>query len=386
MSDLYTPRPFTARKSNRVSHKNEHALYKKMDVSPEILDTTPVCDIVFCFDTTGSMSSILSSLRSHLSETVERLFREISGLRIGIIGHGDYCDVSANRYLAHICPLTSDIESIKKAIKEFPSTGGGDAPEAYEYMLHLSHTVFDWKSVVKVFVVIADEIPHEPGYELPYNCLYYPEVGRGNQNERLHINWREEADICKEKGLVVFSCHALANSNKHAVPFYTHIADTTGGYYFVLDDLQSFYHYMNTICFKAADAAEDLEIMKEKKEKLLEELKQVEEQVRERKSRGEKVEKLEALRTNLTSAFCDLDSVEKDVQTFGLFKSSAIRQYSNTVREKEGVDSEEENTLSSGKSFRKTKRAAKYASETESHHKNLSSASINFLNMMKEDK
>lgn len=360
-----------------------------------IVENVPVCDIVFCFDTTGSMSSVLSSLREHLSETVERLFRDIPNLRIGIIGHGDYCDVGGGKYLAYYCPLSTNKEDITKAIKEIPSTGGGDAPEAYEYMLHLAHTKIEWKSNVKLFVLIADEVPHEEGYHLPLNCLHHPELGRGNKCETLRINWRQEVEMCRQKGIILFSCHALANSNRHAVPFYTEMADKTNGYYFVLDDLQSFYFYMNTICFKAADAAEDLQIMKEKKEKLVHELRDVQERVREMESRGETGEHVEALRTtssNLTSAFCDLTTIETEINSIGLFRSPAIKLYSNRVREEEGVDSDEEHLsneelarIGKNKSIRKAKRANRYVSETEEKKKNLSSASIDFLNLMKEE-
>lgn len=368
-----------------------HTLYPE-----EKTESEGVCDIVFCFDTTGSMSSVLASLRNHLSETVERLFRDISGLRIGIIGHGDYCDVrGGGHYLAYVCPLTTNQERIKQSIRDIPSTGGGDAPEAYEYMLHLAHTKINWNSHVKLFVIIADEIPHEEGYSLPCGCLHHPEIGRGNNCETLHINWKKETEMCKEKGITLFSCHALASSNRHAVPFYTEIAEKTNGYYFVLDDLQSFYFYMNTICFKAADAAEDLQIMKEKKERLLHELRQVESQVREMESRGEKGEKVEALRTtsiNLTSAFCDLSNIETEVHSIGLFRSPAIKTYSTRIRNSEGVDSDEEKLSDEelarrgkSKSIRKSKRANRYVSETEHKNKHLSSASIDFLNMMKDD-
>ena len=341
---------------------------------PDKHTNSSTCDIVFCFDTTGSMSSVLSSLREHLSETVERLFREITGLRIGIIGHGDYCDTQHHKHLAHICPLTTDLNTVTHAIKNIPSTGGGDAPEAYEYMLHLAHTSFNWKSDVKVFVIIADEIPHEAGYRLPYCCLHYPEIGRGNKNEVLHIDWRKEMKDCKEKKIVIFSCHALAHSNKHAVPFYTEIAESTGGYYFTLDDLQSFYHYMNTICFKAADAAEDLQIMKDKKESLIQQLKQVETQVKEMEERGETGEHLEILRTtssHLTNAFCDLSTMEDEIKTLGIFKSPAAKTYSNKLNR------ENPNT------YRKSNRTNKYISEPKKAP--LDSASLDFLNKMREE-
>lgn len=47
-------------------------------------------DVVFSFDTTGSMYPCLSQVRSTISETVERLFKDIPDIRIGIVAR--YCD------------------------------------------------------------------------------------------------------------------------------------------------------------------------------------------------------------------------------------------------------------------------------------------------------
>lgn len=49
-------------------------------------------EIVFSFDTTGSMYPCLTQVRRKIKNTVNRLLNEIPGIRIGIIAHGDYCD------------------------------------------------------------------------------------------------------------------------------------------------------------------------------------------------------------------------------------------------------------------------------------------------------
>jgi hypothetical protein len=46
-------------------------------------------DVVFSFDTTGSMYPCLSQVRRSVKETAKRLFAEIKGLRVGVIAHGD---------------------------------------------------------------------------------------------------------------------------------------------------------------------------------------------------------------------------------------------------------------------------------------------------------
>lgn len=49
-------------------------------------------DILFSFDTTGSMSYILEEVKGRLSDMIQRLQADIPGIRIGVIAHGDYRD------------------------------------------------------------------------------------------------------------------------------------------------------------------------------------------------------------------------------------------------------------------------------------------------------
>jgi hypothetical protein len=214
------------------------------------------CDVVFSFDTTGSMRDVISSVRNNLVETVDRLFEEVEGIRIGIISHGDYCDTPTFLWKMN---LSNDKEAIKKFIKKSNNTGGGDSEECYEYVLHLAQSM-NWKSDVKVLVLIGDELPHNEGYSMPNKV-------QGFQNI-LHLDWKNETRKCKENKITVFSCHARTDFCKHAIPFYNHISKETNGFYFPLNELQSFNYYMVTICLRAADAAEDLQLLRERQEEL----------------------------------------------------------------------------------------------------------------------
>ena len=49
-------------------------------------------DVVFSFDSTGSMAPCLTQARRDSKETVKRLFKDIPGLRVGLCNHGDYVD------------------------------------------------------------------------------------------------------------------------------------------------------------------------------------------------------------------------------------------------------------------------------------------------------
>ena len=230
-------------------------LRKRNETSPLVIDHQVqdeklneddcLCDVIFSFDTTGSMNSIIDSVRKNLVNTVDRLFNEIKGIRIGVIVHGDYCDYPKMCY--KIEP-SRQVETLKQFIKQAPNTSGGDSPECYEFVLNLAQKM-TWKSKVKVLVLIGDESPHEVGYDFPKKL---PDLG-----EKLKISWKEETKKCKENGIAIFSCHGLSEMNSRSKPFYEYIANQTGGFYLPLDELSSFPEYMVGICMKAMDGAED---------------------------------------------------------------------------------------------------------------------------------
>jgi len=164
-------------------------------------------EIVFCFDTTGSMSPCIAQVRSKVQETMERLIADIPNLKIGIIAHGDYCDESS--YVIKHCDLSSDIEKLKNFLTTAGGTGGGDAPEAYELALRTAAKEISWTpGYSKALVMIGDEVPHPPSYTTE------------------HINWFDELDDLATQGVKVYGVRAL-NSN-HSIPFYEEMAERTG--------------------------------------------------------------------------------------------------------------------------------------------------------------
>ena len=115
-------------------------------------------DLVISFDDTGSMSSVRRQVRSQIQSLVDELFKLLPDLRIGLIIHNDYCD----RDLVQRLELTSDKQKIIDFVGRSSSNGGGDAREAYAYVLNQIRQ-FDWSSENKLAIVIGDELPHEKG-------------------------------------------------------------------------------------------------------------------------------------------------------------------------------------------------------------------------------
>ena len=133
-------------------------------------------EIVFSFDTTGSMSSVIDEVKGRLQDMIQRLQADIPGIRFGVLAHGDYCDKDIFYLEKHI-DLTQDVKQLCDFVADVDGTGGGDPEECYELVLNLVRS-FSWTAgSQRALVMIGDSEPHTPEYEL----------NEGN------LDWREEA-------------------------------------------------------------------------------------------------------------------------------------------------------------------------------------------------
>ncbi len=190
-------------------------------------------DVVISFDTTGSMYPCLTQLRRNADAAVRRLFKEIPGLRVGVMAHGDYCD-EKRQYLLKKVDLTDNQASVLKFIKTVKGTYGGDAPEAYEYALYTARSQ-KWRAGrAKVFVLIGDDVPHGPKY--PAN--------------KLKLDWKNELDLLTEAGVKVYGVHAMPGIRKHSKGFYEEVARRTDGLYLTLDQFSYITDLIQAVAFK----------------------------------------------------------------------------------------------------------------------------------------
>lgn len=60
-------------------------------------------------------------VRRNVADTVKRLQKEIPGIRIAVIAHGDYCD--SYTYVTKILPFTSNVDEIVKFVETVQCTG-----------------------------------------------------------------------------------------------------------------------------------------------------------------------------------------------------------------------------------------------------------------------
>lgn len=195
-------------------------------------------EILFSFDTTGSMYPCLTQVRRKISETVNRLAKDIPGIRIGIIAHGDYCDAGSS-YVTKALQLTDDGAAVVRFVDKVGPTGGGDAPECYELVLHEARS-FNWTDGYKrALVLIGDDVPHPPA-----------------QNPK-KLDWRTELEALSDMGIPVYGVQAL--NRRHATKFYEELARKSGGFHVTLDQFAHIVDALLAIAYNQQGGAPALE-------------------------------------------------------------------------------------------------------------------------------
>jgi len=154
-------------------------------------------DVLITFDTTGSMYPCLAEVRQRVKLLVNELWQAVPTLRVGIIAHGDYCDVGIS-YVTRQLPFTTDKEKVIKFVGTVGRTHGGDSPECYELVLHQARNMA-WMSDDRVVIMIGDDIPHGPTEAQNY----------------LHLDWRDEADALHGKvGATIYAVQCLGRRGR----------------------------------------------------------------------------------------------------------------------------------------------------------------------------
>ena len=191
-------------------------------------------DLLVSFDTTGSMYPVLAQVRREVEQFVKTMFNDFTNLRLGVIAHGDYCDKD-NPYTIRVMDFTRDEERLCEFVRETKPTYGGDADECYELVLHTAHNDLQWREdAEKVLLIIGDASPHAPSY--PQN--------------KLKLDWKDEAEELRKQGIKIFSVHALACYRSSSKAFYKHIAENTGGIYLTLDMFNEIVDLIKATCYQ----------------------------------------------------------------------------------------------------------------------------------------
>lgn len=160
-------------------------------------------DVVFVFDTTGSMSGALDEAGAEIQAAMTQIGGSLPDVQFGLAEMRDYSTVnyngaseeyeydvgSTNQPWTLLAPISPNQSAVAENIKKMEADGGGDGPEAYGRALYETGTnpAVGWRPGARgVIVLIADNVPHDTElnegipsdvwYESPFNTGADPGV------------------------------------------------------------------------------------------------------------------------------------------------------------------------------------------------------------------
>jgi hypothetical protein len=132
-------------------------------------ETPAHTDVMFLFDTSGSMGSVLSEAKAEIVEVIGHINATLPDVHYGVAEVRDYPFSEAQATGTEKPwkldqPLTADANAVKSAIEPLFASGGGDFPESYGRALWETDTnpTVGWRDEARhVIILIADNVPHD---------------------------------------------------------------------------------------------------------------------------------------------------------------------------------------------------------------------------------
>jgi len=147
--------------------------------------TSPIIDVVFVLDTTGSMGGLIQTAKDKIWSiaTTMSSAQQTPDIRIGLIGYRDRGD----QYITKKIDLSSDLDSVYAALMDFQANGGGDGPESVNQALDEGVNDMSWSqqaNAYKTIFLVGDAPPH-----MDYrNDVQYPASVAAAQKRGILIN------------------------------------------------------------------------------------------------------------------------------------------------------------------------------------------------------
>lgn len=185
--------------------------------------------IAASFDTTGSMRPAINQVKTRLKDLFTEMKKDLPGLEIALIAHGDYCD--GDKCMT-VLDFTDDLNQIMDFISNAPNTGGGDAPECYEFALNTAKGL-SWGEEGGSLLLIGDDLPH---LENPNN-----------------IDWKNEVKDLSEKNVKVFPMQCLYSTGRPAVnQFWEEVSGLSETPLLILEDFNDSANALEAVAYASA--------------------------------------------------------------------------------------------------------------------------------------
>lgn len=150
------------------SRDGKREIEMKLNTS-SVSDMNPAMDILFIFDTTGSMGEEIERLKN----TIEIIYLNLSAskqlgkLRFGMVLYKDVND----SYRTKVIPLTSELRKFQHELDKVTADGGGDIPEDLQQAMDDSIRKVNWDdSAIKLSFIITDA-PLQLRYKTDYTYI-----------------------------------------------------------------------------------------------------------------------------------------------------------------------------------------------------------------------
>lgn len=132
-------------------------------------------DLCFVVDNTGSMGPFIEAAKAQLIDVIARLTGGSDlNLQIGLIAYRDHPPQETS-FVTKVTDLTSDMDSVRRAINGMKADGGGDTAEAVYQGLLDAVAKISWRDhSCRFAILVGDAPPH--GFVQFYNRLYPPSV------------------------------------------------------------------------------------------------------------------------------------------------------------------------------------------------------------------
>ncbi|HUT09245.1 MAG TPA: vWA domain-containing protein [Thermoguttaceae bacterium] len=145
----------------------------------------PRIEVVFCLDTTGSMSGLIAGAKEKIWSIASTMAmaKPAPDIQIGLVGYRDRGD----DYVTKITPLTHDLDKVYADLLEYQADGGGDTPESVNQALHEAVHKIEWSKDRKVYraIFLVGDCPPHMDYQ---DDVKYPEICNQANEKRISIN------------------------------------------------------------------------------------------------------------------------------------------------------------------------------------------------------
>lgn len=125
-------------------------------------------DVVFVFDSTGSMGGIILEVRQRIRQLATAVTRLVPGARLGLVTYRDIrkYDMDDYQYTVRSTPLTTadanGLARLEKFLRETEAFGGGDVPEAVYEGVQTAMEKAGWRADATKIIIVFGDAPPRP--------------------------------------------------------------------------------------------------------------------------------------------------------------------------------------------------------------------------------